>query len=727
MIRDLQSSVESFHSTKINGRHAENVKNISQSTVDANEKSTVAKQHLSLIGKARVTCGTMNLLRILSHETIVQICSKLGIAEECDTSLNQAFTYRSQGGKVDEEESNRDSAMEIIVAIMAFLSSIGSTIHQQGVGDNGILSIPELYDVMVQIFLLLLVLLSTQLYRPMGQSHCFLQKWMTYAHWQRMSSYKQQHGEDEHMRQQQAQNNGPLLFLQLCLQWFVDRPLPPRRSIAFHYVDLPKSIAQQMTNLVVAPDGMYESHSIVMASAPLRGKNKVALTTIGSSAVSPVRPPSLSQGKADTANQMQQNSAISLGTDDAVELSSPGHVSWNAPSSMLLRPIRSILLLSSSFLFLPVRLVRLALNLLGPSQRHSITESDHLILQQLHAQSEKQTGWNKTNNVLWLSESPIADLASALVLILSNNQRDDESSGYQNPFRAELESLRDNRWSKETENVQAITENSLFPPSEVITIDFESLFKAFGLVVHTEVGALTLYTLILSSPNFAEFLSARLDLDELIIPLLRSLYFSTTMADTNPNSIRKNDRLKQLSQLMTLTPGHRPFRAQGALYVILILLLIFSQDPSFGRDSFRRVHVSPPTVRWYKERTIKEASLGSMILLVLLKAITFNLNQLQDEFLLSNCFAVLLNLSPHIVDLNEYVSSRLVAVTTSCFKRYKILMQENGGEPEVEGELSTLLGMHGEVRAPRVFIEQTQCPNLFCFCFALSLRHVGHC
>jgi len=88
-----------------------------------------------------------------------------------------------------------------------------------------------------------------------------------------------------------------------------------------------------------------------------------------------------------------------------------------------------------------------------------------------------------------------------------------------------------------------------------------------------------------------------------------------------------------------------------------------------------------------------------MLLLVLLKAISFNLNRLQDEFLLSNCYAVLLNLSPHIIGLNEYVSSRLVSVTTSCLKRYSILVQENGGEPEMEGDLSTLLGMYGEVRA----------------------------
>ena len=255
----------------------------------------------------------------------------------------------------------------------------------------------------------------------------------------------------------------------------------------------------------------------------------------------------------------------------------------------------------------------------------------------------------------------------------------------------------------------------------MLSINFESLFEAFGRTVHTvkstchchrheivspylycllisifsqEIGALWLYTLLLSSPNFKQSISARSDLDTLILPLLRSLYFSTTVAHADSSMTQTRG---QLSQLITRTPTAWPFRSQSQLYVILILLLIFSQDPAFGRDSFRRVRVPKSAVKWYKELQ-KEVSLGSMILLVLLRTITFNLNRLHDEFLLSNTCAVLLNLSPHIVDLNDYyVASRLISVTTSCFKRYVTLLAENGGEPEFEGDVSSLLGMHGEV------------------------------
>jgi len=282
------------------------------------------------------------------------------------------------------------------------------------------------------------------------------------------------------------------------------------------------------------------------------------------------------------------------------------------------------------------------------------------------------------------------------MLVLTHNCRSRGS----HPFLSELATLNDNRWDEQITKPQSTTENSLLPPipnidysSPALSTNFELLFEAFGRIVHTEVGALSLYTLLLSSPIFAESLSARSDLDTICLPLLRSLYFSTTMTHDDPTITPKSG---PLSHFITLTQKDRPFRSQSQLYLILILLLIFSQDPNFGRDSFRRVRVSIPTVKWYKERHIKEASLGSIILLVLLRTTTFNLNRLQDGFLLSNCCAVLLNLSPHISDLHEYVATRLVSVTTSCCKRYASLLAENGEEPEEEGDLTTLLGMHGE-------------------------------
>lgn len=729
MIRELQTNVGGYFTDDNNASDIDETVSSNPPNYSKRENKST-KRRISLIGKARVTCGALNLLRILSHETIVQAsCSKrddvsLGNNRqpelEYDTNylLKRFFTYRSHGGVEGRNNNDQDAAMEIIASIMSLFTSVGLII-QQG-NDSEILAIPEIYDVIVQTLSLLLVLLSTQVYQPMISSTELLNEGRESSNFfldKLMICSQQQRNKAEHLRQQQVQSfgleatddnmvhNEPQHFVNACLHWLVVRPRPPRRSIAAYYSSLTKSIAQSMSNMVISKDGMYENYSVVMASAPHSQGNSSSLAN-SPSKVS-LKPPSL--GLVDTTSSTHRMTAISIGTDDALSLSSPGHVTgdvtlWDGPSNLLLHPIRSLLTLSSSFFLLPIRLVRMAFLLLGHRKYRAIAagnnqhvNADVRVLHQLEAHHNKHSGWNKTNNTLWLSDSPISDLASAVMLVLSNNCRARDEL---NPFRAELASLTDNRWESEYTNNQTAQVDSLVPsqisePLQRLSVNFELLFEAFRHIAHTEVGALSMYTLLLASPSFAQSVGARSDLDKLILPLLRSLYFSTTMAHSD-SMVRQSS-----TQHSTPTQGSQPFRSQSQLYVILILLLIFSQDPSFGRDSFRRVRVSMKAVVWYKERHIKEASLGSMILLVLLRAISFNLNRLHDEFLLSNCCAALLNLSPHTLIQDYYVATRLISVTTSCFKRYATLLAENRGEPEIEGDLSTSLGLHGEVRNHR--------------------------
>ena len=688
MLRDLQSDLENYNHDDISSGGG-------------------SKYRITIIGKARASCGALNLLRLLSHETIVQACDISKLEEQsnyypeqsssaagmdANYLLKESFTYRSRQSSGGRDKEN-DAAAQIISSMMLFLSTAGTNTNAQE-----IISIPEIYDVIVQIISLLIVLLSTQLYQPMVSSaealeaseishgNFFLDKLMEYSSWQKKNQMQQNDN---------GYINEPLGLLSACLNWLVERPSPPRNSIASHYVNLTKAIAQQMTDLVTSNDGMYEDPFVVMAASPNHKSHQDSST----SALS------LQETTDDTIDN--NFTTISLGTDDSVALSSKGHVSGDPSSlnkrSIILQPIRSILLLSSTVLLLPIRLVRLAFTVLGRKQQailpNEVSKDDHSLFQQIQANCEKSS-WNKTNNILLLTDSPVADLGTALILLVSNNYRAQTVNGrnaYQNPFRDELALFSDARWSENTNTMQS--DSSLLPLSQnvddyevtTLSINFEKLFEAFGRICHTEVGALTLYTILLSSPNFAESVAARSDLDLVVVPLLRSLYFSSVMQRNN-HAQQKGDGVLQFRPL---SRGDKPYRSQSQLYVILILLLIFSQDPSFGRDSFRRASI--PSVKWYKERQIKSISLGSMIIMVMLRVITFNLNMIQDEFLLSNCIAVLLNLSPHIVQLHKYVASRIVSVTTSCFKKYLVLLAGNGGMPEEEDDLSSALGMHGEV------------------------------
>ena len=159
-----------------------------------------------------------------------------------------------------------------------------------------------------------------------------------------------------------------------------------------------------------------------------------------------------------------------------------------------------------------------------------------------------------------------------------------------------------------------------------LTTNFESFLESFGDTVHTEVGALMLYTILQSSPTFASFIVVRSDLDTLVMPLLRTLYFSSALKHYSPHGMSSRNVDSTAVALKSC-----PFRSPSQLYVILILLLLFSQDASFGPDAFRRVIV--PVVPWYKERQSPRHFLGSVLLLTLLRSITFNLNKLHDAFL----------------------------------------------------------------------------------------------
>jgi len=393
-------------------------------------------------------------------------------------------------------------------------------------------------------------------------------------------------------------------------------------------------------------------------------------------------------------------------------------------SNLLLDATKGVLVLSSSIILLPFRLVSLALGLWGTNKEKGYDNAHRRQMQTslMHANA-------LTKDVLWLSDSPVADLASSLVLLVINNER-----AIENPFRQEMAALADNRWEADAQGLPDLPDLAspgsnggsgsmedsqlgeetapLVPlapsPSvgrrqDIMAINFESLFKSFGRTAHSEVGALLLYTLMQSSQSFADSIAVRSDLDTLVLPLLRTLYFSSSTRHfaaaqdfaSHAGRRKSTDSASTAATAISTVVSLRscPFRSQSQLYVIIILLLLFSQDASFGPDAFRRVQVA--TVPWYKERYIKDLNLGSVLLLCVLRSLAFNLNRLQDAFLLSNCCAILMNLSPAIGDLHEYAAMRLASITVSTMKRYVVLRKEN---PDVDEEdLSNQTAQHGEV------------------------------
>lgn len=73
---------------------------------------------------------------------------------------------------------------------------------------------------------------------------------------------------------------------------------------------------------------------------------------------------------------------------------------------------------------------------------------------------------------------------------------------------------------------------------------------------------------------------------------------------------------------------------------------------------------------WYKERHLTNISLGSLIILCVLRVVVYNLYRAKDPYLLSNCSAILLNLAPQAERIHEYTALRMISVLQTIMRRY---------------------------------------------------------
>jgi len=554
--------------------------------------------------------------------------------------------------------------------------------------------LPEVYDGAVSALSLLLQMLSPQLYQPFVSSMqreeagSFANDFSgrndvnTFFLNRMFSSKPNSVGGNEYQFDSGIDSSKYVLpdhweeiMVYVILRWFTNRPEAPPRSIAKHSVEILKSLVHHRGE-TPGPDGLYENFKIVAAEAP--------------------------QGIIERALLSRKSSSESAMRDDLEN------------SSVITAATRSVLSASASLFLIPWKLVRLAISTMG-----------NIGVKGLEYLSAGGNDWQNTkysermNEVVWLSESPLADLGSCFLLLVAHNQRFD-SPAVANNFRSAIMSLQDNRWTYSvssnlsTSSFDHINQNvfndddndSIYDPelgggfglspsysedlfdTSALSINYESLFQALGFTVHNELGSMILYTMM-QNAEFSSSLAVRSDLDHIVVPLLRTLYFSSDIEKKNTSTTSSDGK----STTRLKHPISTPFRSPSQLYVVMILLLSFSQDTSFGPDAFRRTIIQ--NVSWYRERHLRDISLGSLIILCLLRSMTFNLSRLRDGFLLSNTLAVLMNLTPHVTDVHPYAALRLVSVSLNCMRRYLSLGPSKNGDEE---DLLSERGMYGEVR-----------------------------
>jgi len=105
---------------------------------------------------------------------------------------------------------------------------------------------------------------------------------------------------------------------------------------------------------------------------------------------------------------------------------------------------------------------------------------------------------------------------------------------------------------------------------------------------------------------------------------------------------------------------------------LLIILLILSQDSSFNASIHKLIL---PGVPWYKERFLQHTSLGSLMVIILIRTVQYNLSKLRDVYLHTTCLATLANLAPHVHRLSSYASQRLVSLFFMLSRKYNKLAE----------------------------------------------------
>lgn len=213
-----------------------------------------------------------------------------------------------------------------------------------------------------------------------------------------------------------------------------------------------------------------------------------------------------------------------------------------------------------------------------------------------------------------------------------------------------------------TSNKSSKREALAFPGGATsgLRIKFRSTFLALKNVLNSPLGTVLFYTLFHGCPAFAEFTLSRSDVDEqVVLPLCKQLYYAGC-----------------------LSPEHR--------YMLIIALLLLSQDAAFCENIHRRIKVKGGNMSWFAERRLGgDITLGSLLVILLVRLITAppsnpsvtsssssssssttSSSVANDAYLHSNCLAVLANFAPHFHGLNVYAAQKLVGMLGTLHKRH---------------------------------------------------------
>lgn len=161
---------------------------------------------------------------------------------------------------------------------------------------------------------------------------------------------------------------------------------------------------------------------------------------------------------------------------------------------------------------------------------------------------------------------------------------------------------------------------------------------------------------------YRRFVVVATDLSTLVLPLLESIYHrNTDNTSVDDKSIR--------------------------------ILRILSMDHLFCQAVHSSAKVNANQITWYKDKTINSMTLGSFIIIVLLRGVVQANLTASKEYMQKHYLTVLSNMSGHFRHLSPYVSERIISTVDTLRKKHIKLAAANDiqSAAHVEEVLATLL------------------------------------
>uniref|UniRef100_A0A158R494 Dymeclin n=1 Tax=Syphacia muris TaxID=451379 RepID=A0A158R494_9BILA len=288
-----------------------------------------------------------------------------------------------------------------------------------------------------------------------------------------------------------------------------------------------------------------------------------------------------------------------------------------------------------------------------------------------------------------LQKLPPLSLGSISVLLLLNLACHQCTEGKENVYKDALSKF---------QNAQEV---SSVGSDEKVTfkVDYGALYDRLCATVNEQAPMLLLYMLLHTNVMFRNYVLSRINLENLVVPVLRVLHSGT------------------------IGGGVLSYNNSHHVYLSLIVILILSEDEFFCKIVHETMIKDTSWVT--SDRFLGEMSLGGLVIITFIRTIQMNILKTKDRYLHTNCLAALSNMSSSFKNLSPVVCQRLVGLLELFTRRHAKLIEHlrMSTEYDLEQEKQAR-NYHQDITALEEGIRNLL--EIFNSCLTANLRYNPH-